>query len=249
GGEMANPTPGAGRLCAAGRHSMDPNWESCPYCEAERRAKERTHTQGGGGGYAPTTRAASEGRRTGVGGVVGGGQRETKTMPSGLPAGSGGQAGEPDTRRIVGVLVTYTKWRPEGQLFPIREGKNFIGAGDVSSEPTPRKCEILMDKDDQMSSEHALILYRARRYEIIDQKSSNGTFLFNPTSQVNELVPVQGMELPNYARLKTGSTEWTFIQITPPAGGAVRPPPVPPPRPASVEVPEEREPNDPTIVD
>lgn len=236
---MANPTPGAGRLCAAGRHSMDPNWESCPYCEAERRAKERT--QGRGGGYAPTTRA-SEGRQTGVGGAIGGGQRETKTMPSGLPAGSGGQAGEPDTRRILGVLVTYT-WRPEGQLFPIREGKNFIGAGDVSSEPTPRKCEILIDADARMSSEHALILCRAGRYDIVDQKSSNGTFL------ANELVPVQGTELPNYAALKTGSTVWTFIKITPPAGGAVRPPPVPPPRPVPVEIPEEREPNDPTIVD
>ncbi|MGH8574740.1 MAG: hypothetical protein ACREX8_19550, partial [Gammaproteobacteria bacterium] len=155
---MASPTPGAGRLCAAGRHSMDPNWETCPYCEAERRAKERTQ----GGTYAPTTRASSQSRKTGVGGVIDGGQRETKTMPSGLPAGSGGQAGEIDTRRIVGVLITYT-WRPEGQLFPIREGKNFIGAGDVSSEPTPRKCEILIDADARMSSEHALILCRAGR--------------------------------------------------------------------------------------
>jgi hypothetical protein len=237
---MANPTPGAGRLCAAGRHSMDPNWESCPYCEAERRAKERT--QGGGGGYVPTTRGASEGRKTGVGSVIGGGQRETKAMPSGLPVGSGGQAGEIDTRRILGVLITYT-WRPEGQLFPIREGKNYIGAGDVSSEPTPRKCEILIDADTRMSSEHALILCRANRYDIVDQKSSNGTFLGN------ELVPVQGTELPNYAELKTGSTVWTFIKITPPAGEAIRPQTVPPRAKPPVEIPEEREPDDPTIVD
>lgn len=241
---MASPTPGTGRLCAAGRHSMDPNWESCPYCEAERRAKERTQGGGGGGGgYAPTTRAASEGRETRVGGVIGGGQRETKTMPSGPPVGSGGQAGEPDTRRILGVLITYT-WRPEGQLFTIREGKNYIGAGDVSSEPTPRKCEILIDADARMSSEHALILCRAGRYDIVDQKSSNGTFLGN------ELVPVQGTELPNYAALKTGSTVWTFIKITPPAGEAVRPPSVPRPAPpVKPPVEEEREPDDPTIVD
>lgn len=209
---MASPTPGAGRLCAAGRHSMDPNWETCPYCEAERRAKERTQ----GAAHAPAARASSQGRMTGVGGVIDGGKRETKAMPSGPPAGSGGQAGEIDTRRIVGVLITYT-WRPEGQLFPIREGKNYIGAGDVSSEPILRKCEILMEADARMSSEHALILCRARRYDLVDQKSSNGTFLGN------ELVPVQGTELPNYAELKTGSTVWTFIKITPREGEKVQP--------------------------
>src|SRR5262249_38276322 len=32
---------GPGRRCSKG-HSLDPSWDSCPYCEAEQRSKEKT---------------------------------------------------------------------------------------------------------------------------------------------------------------------------------------------------------------
>ncbi|MGH8472136.1 MAG: FHA domain-containing protein, partial [Gammaproteobacteria bacterium] len=121
-----------------------------------------------------------------------------------MSSGTGGQAGAEDTRRILGVLVTYT-WRPEGQLFTVREGKNFIGAGDISSETSHRRCEILIETDSMLSSEHALILCRHGRYDLIDQKSSNGTFLDG------DLVPIAGTTLQNYAEIRTGSTVWTFV--------------------------------------
>ena len=41
-------------------------------------------------------------------------------------------------RKIVGILVTYS-WTPEGQVFPVREGRNFIGRD--------RECEICVPDD------------------------------------------------------------------------------------------------------
>jgi FHA domain len=126
------------------------------------------------------------------------------------------------TRRIVGVVITYT-WRPEGQLFPIHEGQNFIGRADISAESMRRPCDIQIPQDPKMSAEHALILYRpAHRndtqesYEIIDQETANGTSVNGELLKSN-----QGVELPNYATIRTGTTEWTFIMIT-----SARPPAV-----------------------
>ncbi len=203
---MAAAPTQTGRLCASGRHVMDPNWDICPYCDAENRSKERTLTEP----YAPPPIAASSERRTTIGDAYPGSRRETKVMPGAGPSGPAMPAGQGDTRRIVGVIITYT-WRPEGQLFLIREGKNFLGAGKVGSAPGEPDCDILIHTDPKMSSVHALILCRAGRYDIVDQESSNGTFL------ADQLVPLQGIELPNYAQITTGSTVWTFIKITPQA--------------------------------
>ena len=189
------------RRCSKG-HTMDPNWEVCPYCEAERKARTRSNQ--------PRVFAVSGRKGTTVGeGFKDSGKRETKAMPSRSP-GSGGHVGVGDTRRIVGVLVTYT-WRPEGELFPVREGKNFIGSGMVSSDPSHPDCQVKIPQDVKMSSEHALILCRLGRYEIIDQTSSNGTFLNGEMLMSNN-----SNELSDYAEIKTGNTLWTFIKIKTP---------------------------------
>jgi FHA domain len=142
-----------------------------------------------------------------------------------VPASPGGHVGAGETRRLTGMLVTYT-WRPEGEYFPVREGKTFIGSGDVSSEALHRRCDIHVPHDETMSAEHALILCRQGHYEILDQISSNGTFLGGQMLKAN-----QGTELPNYADIKTGSTLWTFIMIKPPAGETAAPGHHPPPPP------------------
>jgi pSer/pThr/pTyr-binding forkhead associated (FHA) protein len=133
------------------------------------------------------------------------------------PVEQSGHVGAGETRRITGVLVTYT-WRPEGEMFAIREGKNFIGSGDVSSEAYHRSCDVYVPHDNTMSAEHALILCRQGNYEILDQISSNGTFLNGQMLKAN-----QGTDLPNYAEIKTGSTLWTFISVKPPANETVQP--------------------------
>jgi pSer/pThr/pTyr-binding forkhead associated (FHA) protein len=170
---------------------MDPNWEKCPYCEAERRAKSGKET------------TVKEGTRETV-------RRVTKVMPSAKLTKLSGHISEGDTRRIVGVLITYT-WRPEGQLFPVREGKNFIGRGSISSEAFNRSCDVQVPEDERMSGEHTLILCRHGLYEIIDQASSNGTFLNGEMLMANT-----SAKIPNYAKIQTGATVWTFIQIEAP---------------------------------
>src|SRR5206468_10214993 len=54
-------------------------------------------------------------------------------------------------RRIVGVLVTYT-WKPEGQLFALREGRNLIGRD-------PDQCEIAVPDDSALSARNTIISY------------------------------------------------------------------------------------------
>src|SRR5262249_51265990 len=130
-------------------HIWDPNWAVCQYCEDERRAKEESEKRGGG--ILPNP--------------VPGGTR------IGPPGGKSDISGG-DTRRIVGVVITYT-WRPQGQLFPIYEGKNFIGRADVSDEALPRPCDIQIPEDTQMSAEHALILYRHGDCDMSDPDATN----------------------------------------------------------------------------
>lgn len=210
---MADAMPRPGRKCAKG-HLMDPSWETCPYCEAEQRSKQKTS------GF--ETIDSSDRQRTRVGAVrpnPSEGNRITRPMAD--PTGQGGHVGAGETRRITGILVTYT-WHGEGEIFPIREGKNFIGSGDISSEAEHRRCDVCIPQDNTMSAEHALILCRQGNYEILDQISSNGTFLGGQMLKAN-----QGTDLPNYAEIKTGHTLWTFIRIKPPLDEMTQPVPGP----------------------
>jgi hypothetical protein len=185
---MSNIPPRFGQKCPKG-HLMDPNWVTCPYCESEQRANQK----------ARESIVPSRGNR-----------RETRLVQPAPKLQENVHVGEGDTRLIVGVLITYT-WRPEGQLFPVREGKNFIGSGEINSEAFHRSSDVQISQDRRMSSEHALILCRHGRYEIIDQMSSNGTFLNGEMLRANH-----STEIPNYAKIQAGSTIFTFIQIEAP---------------------------------
>ena len=105
--------------------------------------------------------------------------------------------------RLVAVLVTFT-WHPAGQMFPIHEGRTRLGRDKT-------QCDISLPADGSLSDLHATFLYRGREFQIADEKSKNGTFVNG------EEVPLTGMPLPNYAKIKTGATTWTFVQIELPA--------------------------------
>jgi len=204
---MAEAVRRQGRKCAKG-HSMDPTWEQCPYCEAEQKSNQKSVGFG--------TVESADRQKTIVSGVPAApqGNRVTRTMSA--PPGPAGKVAD-DTRRIVGVLVTYT-WRREGELFAVRAGKNFIGRGQISSEPHHRDCDIQVPHDGEMSEEHALVLCRQGGYEVVDQATSNGTFLNGQALKAN-----LGTDLPNYATLKTGATLWTFVRIEIPEGAEEAP--------------------------
>jgi hypothetical protein len=105
---------------------------------------------------------------------------------------------------VVGVLVTYS-WKPEGQVFPVREGRNLIGRGT--------ECEICVPDDPTLSNVNSHITYR-KNFVIGDMVSMSGTDL-NGEPVEDKFVP-----LPNYSTLRTGSTHWTFIVIEPQAANS-----------------------------
>jgi len=126
---------------------------------------------------------------------------------SGIPVGAPPPPSETEKRterRIVGILLTYT-WRPEGQIFPIREGRNRIGRSN--------ECEISLPEDSHLSGLNSHITYR-KNFTIGDLVSMGGTDLNGEPVEENYV------KLPNYAQIRAGSTHFTFIAVDP-ATGAV----------------------------
>ena len=102
-------------------------------------------------------------------------------------------------RKIIGILVSYS-WKPEGQVFPVREGRNLIGRGE--------ECEIRVTEDASMSQVNSHITFR-QNFVLGDMVSMSGTDLNG------EPVEEQFRPLTNYAQIRTGSTHWTFVVIDP----------------------------------
>jgi hypothetical protein len=104
-------------------------------------------------------------------------------------------------RKIVGVLVTYS-WSDQGQIFPVYEGRNRIGSD-------PGQCDIVIPQDDTLSAVNSHIVFR-KSFTIGDDVSMGGTDVDG------EPVETAFVPLHNYARIRTGSTHWTFIAVQPP---------------------------------
>jgi hypothetical protein len=210
-GAMTANTP---HLCPAGLHVMDPTWKVCVFCKTDGTVADSPSVRSD---TAYETTAARP-RRTVVeaeprylSGTLGETAASGGTTQSAPPAarrtrydsGSSqpGTAAPSGARRIVGVLITYT-WQPEGQVFPVREGRNLIGRD-------PQQADIAVPQDDTLSAVNSHITFR-KSFVIGDQVSMGGT-------DVNgEPVEQQFHPLPNYSRIRTGSTIWTFIAISPP---------------------------------
>lgn len=99
---------------------------------------------------------------------------------------------------MTAVLVTYS-WRTEGQMFPVYEGRNYLG-----KDPD---CEVRLLADQTLSGKHAAIFYRGSAFIITDEKSMNGTFVNGVETQLT------GMPLVSYDEIRTGATIWRFIAI------------------------------------
>jgi len=200
------------RVCEKG-HPMDPNWKICAYCEAENRAHQKTAQEPSQPvSSEPLQRStAMERTTTKVEGAISQeGQGETKFDTSGFnPYENAPPPSRPaptQQRRLSGVLVTF-KWRLQGELFPLYEGRNVIGSGETS--------DVHVTTDRMMSGEHAVILCRAGRDELHDMLSTNGTFL-------NEkYVERDGADLVDGALIKAGATIFEFRKFT--SGGERRP--------------------------
>ena len=102
-------------------------------------------------------------------------------------------------RKILAVLVTYS-WKPEGQVFPVREGRNLIGRGE--------ECDIRVLDDPMLSQVNSHVTFR-QSFVLGDMVSMSGTDLNG------EPVEEQFRALGNYAEIRTGSTHWLFVVIDP----------------------------------
>jgi hypothetical protein len=103
-------------------------------------------------------------------------------------------------RRIVGLLITYT-WNPEGQIFPLREGRNLIGRSS--------SCDISLPQDSHLSDTNTHVTYR-KNFTVGDMVSMGGTDLNGDPIEENFV------RLPNYARIRAGSTQFLFISAEAP---------------------------------
>ena len=209
-----------GRYCPAG-HPMDPNWDTCPRCAAEQRAREKTVLEppGAGTDANPSARTTMNRRSTFI--------SDNEPEPGQHTGQPGGRAPGPadappqfarsHERKITGVLATFS-WRPQGQLFALYEGRNVIGSGRVESEDG-RECDVQITDDRMLSNEHAVILCRNGRYDLVDRHSTNGTYMNG------RFVETEGVALADGAWIGTGATVWTFRNIDdgPPASTPAAP--------------------------
>lgn len=192
------------RYCPSGRHPMDPGWDTCPYCAASGQAAAPPAPPGRGRTLVedqppavPPPAPAQPPIRPPAPLPMGGEPGRRKTVFDSSVSAQPPQGADSGLRRIVAVLVTYS-WKPEGQIFPVREGRNYLGR-----DP---ECEICIPNDTQMTSRHATIIYRGRDFWIDDEKSMNGTVVDGENIEEKQ-------RLPDGAAIRTGATVWRFVQI------------------------------------
>ena len=103
-----------------------------------------------------------------------------------------------ERRKLIGFLVTYSN-SPNGDFFPVYEGKNYIGRAS--------SCHANIQGDSSISEKHMSILYRAVdcKIKFKDEQSSNGTY-------VNGELLDEG-ELKNFDKIRVGATQLLFMEI------------------------------------
>ena len=108
------------------------------------------------------------------------------------------EGGDKERKKLIAFLVTYSL-SPNGDFFPLFEGKNVIGRA-VSAN-------VCIQNDSAISDRHLSILYRVvdRKFKFKDEQSSNGTF-------VNGELQDEG-ELKNLDKITVGTTELLFMEI------------------------------------
>lgn len=186
-------------------HTVDPTWSECPYCRAQAGAASpspaRSKTVVEGPGAAPAARpvpppppppVVAQAQAPGAPA-----RRMTVYTPPEPQTTVENPAPRPSQRKIVGVLITYS-WRPDGQMFPVREGRNLIGRGG--------ECEIQIPEDHTLSNVNTHITFR-KSFTVGDMVSMSGTDI-NGVPIEEQFIPLE-----NGAKLRTGSTHWTFLVI------------------------------------
>jgi len=209
--QCAAPIRDSASRCSSG-HIIAPGQSKCPICEAEKQNRSTlVEEPASGPGDSPFSLPLPSPGVSGRSGtqVMPGGQAAQgpdararggrgSTMVLGVPA-QGALGVEPALdRKIVGVLITYST-RPDGVIFPVREGRNRIGRNPEN--------EISVPGDTAMSGLNSYIIFHPqgrKQFVIDDANSQNGTY-------VDGEIVEERTRLNNYAEVRAGSTVFTFI--------------------------------------
>src|SRR5262245_16694890 len=199
------------KTCPICGRRLDSSWSKCPYCQRERQATGSTIPMEVSEQEIESMDEKSSRNATRVGRDVEppAGRRQTHLHSASPGPEVVTKKGRVDNRKIVGVLISYT-WRPEGELFAVREGRTHIGADQIKDDPEHREVEVQCPLDDLISGDHALILVQQGEFYIQDLASTNGTWVNG-----KKLRPESVEDLPNNAEIKAGKTLFSFVQFKP----------------------------------
>lgn len=183
----------ATKQCANGHHYDATIYgDNCPFCPSGNKTK--VNPTPGSGNTIPVEPTKPTDVWPPTGGKTeptpgGGGQTVIKTKMGGNAVG----------RKLVALLVTYDQ-NPNGDVHKIYEGRNLIGRRAT--------CDIPISRDENMSSEHLLILYREAEgiFWAADQNSSNGTY-------INGEFVSERRKLATNDIIVTGATRFIFLAI------------------------------------
>ncbi len=100
------------------------------------------------------------------------------------------------TSRIVGFLVSYDASQ-EGAFYPLHEGREIIGRGSGAT---------ITISDSKLSQEHAVILYRNKKFIFEDKLSTNGSLL-------NGKDAIGQFELHHGDVLEMGNAKYVIVEI------------------------------------
>lgn len=106
------------------------------------------------------------------------------------------QGSKNNASRIVGFLITYDASQ-EGAFYPLHEGRETIGRGSGAT---------ITINDSQLSKEHAVILYRNKKFIFEDRLSTNGSVL-------NGKETIGQIELHHGDVLELGNAKYIFVEI------------------------------------
>lgn len=113
----------------------------------------------------------------------------------GAPATPGGAS----LSRLVAVLAA-PDLGAAGAVFPIRAGRNTIGAD--------RTSDVSLAADSEVSREHAVILHRNGCFYLADRLSTNGTWVNGREVPANGTVPLHDRDL-----IRCGRTDLLFLAL------------------------------------
>jgi len=202
-------SPSGGARCPAG-HPVNPAWTSCPYCDRQQAAagspppQHATRLEG-----AFAAPAAQPGRTRLEPGAAPAPQvpfaRPTRLEEPAEPLAGrrtvlheGATTGAP-VNRLVAALAAPSLGAG-GMVFPVRTGKNAIGAD--------RSNDVVLAGDPEVSREHASLLVRNGLFLLADRQSTNGT-------RVNGCdVPAGApVEIHDRDHIRCGTTDLVFLMV------------------------------------